>query len=165
MDIATQLRNAVEGSAPAQSATVPPTSVQAVELGKVGKTEGVKGKHGGARPGGGRKTLEEADKARTSLKRSYELMADEEMEIVEVNRQTGARVSKKVKAIKAVQTMLLNKAVVEKSVEAAKELNNRWLGHPKQPIVGDDDEPPVQFNIGFDRVLDRVYGVTPEEEQ
>ena len=43
-------------------------------------------------------------------------------------------------------------------IGAIKELLDRAFGKPMQPIVGDDEEPPIQIDLNIGRILDGAYG-------
>lgn len=111
---------------------------------------------GGRREGSGLKPLEHDEKKKT-LKRSWEDFAQEITEITEIDKGTREVRKVKMQRLRVVQEKLF-KGVLAGDVSAIKEFNNRVHGHPKQPIVGDDDEAPVQVELGVERILDKTYG-------
>lgn len=58
----------------------------------------------------------------------------EEVEVVEVNAQTGARKATKKPTLRAMLDMLRHKALKEKDVRAAKEYLDRTMGRAKQTV-------------------------------
>lgn len=92
-------------------------------------------KRGGAKEGAGRPgTLGKTEKVR-DMKEQHLF---EEVEILLHNRETGATVREKRKALYAVLDMLRTKALKEKDVQAAKEYLDRTLGKALQEIEFND---------------------------
>jgi len=120
---------------------------------------------GGRMPGAGRKPLEH-DEERRTLKRSYEEFAKEEVEMPVTRLEKGTKVQRieKMKRVRVVQEKLFKK-VQEGDVQAIKEFNDRVLGKSRQTIVGDEDEAPVQIDLGVGRILDKAYGIDPDTDE
>jgi len=140
-----------------KGASKTPVAPAAPKLEKLEKKRGKdKGKHGGKRNNSGRKPLEE-DEKRVTLKRSYENYAGEEDDVTVKRLENGTVVQRREKMarIRVLQEALYKKAR-EGDVSAIKEFNDRVLGKSRQPIVGDDEEPPVQIDLGIGDVLDRA---------
>lgn len=112
----------------------------------------------------GRKPLA-LDEKRVTLKRSWEHFAEEQDEVLVTRLEQGTKVQRKEKMnrLRVIQEAVY-KAAKHGDMAAAKEFNNRVHGHPKQPIVGDDDEPPVQVDLGAGRILDKAYGTDEESD-
>lgn len=118
---------------------------------------------GGARPGAGRKTGPQ-DERRTTIKKSWEDFAGEEVEVTELHAGTKEQRKVKAKRLRVVQQKLYEQAV-KGDVSAIKEFNDRVGGKARQPVVGDMEEDPVQVDLGVDRLLEKAYGIEPEEAE
>lgn len=124
---------------------------------------------GGARPNSGPDPLAPEDQRR-SRKAAWREFGDEEVDVVLKERtDTGTVVERRVKLkrLRVIQNMIYEKAVgvtVKGDMEAAKEFNNRVLGKSPQPLVGDDDEPPIQVDLIGERLLEKAYGNEDDDE-
>lgn len=118
-----------------------------------------KGGNGGAREGAGRDPLSAMERRKT-LKQTWQEFGLEEVEIKYPKQLEKGNVVErrlKMKRLRVVQEAIFKKAATG-DVPAIKEFNDRVLGKAPQPIVGDDDEPPVGLNLGIDRILGKAYG-------
>lgn len=128
----------------------------------VGRNYVKKGGKGGTRRGSGRKPLEK-DEKRITLKRSWEAFADEEEEVQVLHHGTKEVRVVKMKKVRVIQEAVY-KAAKKGDMTAAKEFNDRVLGKSRQPIVGDEDESPIQVDHTMNNILDKAYGSDEEEE-
>lgn len=137
-----------------------PVSSPIRETEKSEKTKEKK-KNGGRRPGSGRKPIDK-DEKRVSIKKSWESFAEEEIEVQELHK--GTREVRKIKMARLrVAQEKLFKGVQNGDIAAIREFNDRVGGKARQPLVGDEDESPIQVDIGVDRMLDKVYGTEEDE--
>ncbi len=129
-----------------------------------------KGGHGGARQEAGRDPLPAEDKRR-SRKQAWKEYGDEEVEVIlKENTKAGTVTERRVKMkrLRVVQETIYKKAVgisVAGDMEAAKEFNNRVLGKAPQPIVGDDEEDPIQINHDVTPILEKAYDNEEEKDE
>lgn len=103
--------------------------------------------HGGKRDRAGRKSKAERIDA-LGVSDTLEQHLVEEVEVIEVNAQTGARKRSKKPTLQALLDMLRHEALKNKSVPAAKEYMDRTLGRAKQRIEHEggievDDQRPL----------------------
>lgn len=103
--------------------------------------------NGGKRDRSGRKTKAERIDA-LGVSDTLEQHLVEEVEVIEVNAQTGARKKSKKPTLQALLDMLRHEALKNKSVPAAKEYMDRTLGRAKQRIEHEggievDDQRPL----------------------
>lgn len=118
--------------------------------------------NGGARDGAGRKPLV-ADEKRKTIKKAWEDFAQEEVEVTQLHAGTKEQRKIKVKRLRVVQEKLYN-AAASGDVSAIREFNDRVGGKARQPVVGDQEEDPVQIDLGVDRLLERAYGDEEEDD-
>ena len=123
-----------------------------------------KGGNGGIRPGGIKPALPAMERRKT-LKRAWDDFANEDDEVIIKQLEKGNVVQRraKMKRLRVIQEAVYKKAKLG-DVNAIREFNNRVYGHPKQPIVGDDEEAPVQVDLGVGRILDGAYGTNKDAE-
>ncbi len=82
---------------------------------------------------------------------------NEAVKMVVLDDKTGKRITIE-KPRSLVMMERLFKAGMEGDVNAMAKWLDRAAGKPAQPIVGDDDEPPVQIDLGIGRILEKAYG-------
>lgn len=146
----------VAGSTPAPSTQI--------ELGpKTKKTDGRKN-NGGARPNSGPKPMPAQDQRRR-LKQAYREFVLEEIEYPEELRSGDAKERHEKMSRLAIVQAVIFKEALKGNMVAAKEINDRSLGKSPQPIIGDEDEAPVQVDLLGERILDKAYGDDTEEEE
>lgn len=139
--------------------------IQGVEI--VEKTEGKKRTvkdNGGARSGSGRKPLAQDEKRKT-IKRQWEDFASEEIEVNELHKGTREIRKLKMARLRVAQEKLFKK-VQEGDVSAIREFNDRVGGKAPQTLRGgDEDDTPIQIELGVDRMLDKVYGNKDDDDE
>ena len=148
-----------------------PVKVEKLKISKKpnlgGKTPGHKplSTNGGARDGAGRKA------GGTSLQRRLNktLLVDhfgEEVDVKVKDPKTGEEhIIKKPRLI--IQIERLFAAGVQGGVIDAGAVDkwlNRAVGKAPQPLIGDEDEDPIQVDLGVDRLLGKAYGDSAEDE-
>ncbi len=117
--------------------------------------------NGGARRGSGRKPLAK-DEARKTIKHQWEDFASEEIEVTELHKGTKEMRKVKMARLRVAQEKLFKK-VQEGDVSAIREFNDRVGGKAPQTLRGgDEDDTPIQIELGVDRMLDKVYGEDDE---
>lgn len=118
---------------------------------------------GGRRSGAGRKPLAQ-DEKRLNIKKSWESYADELVEVQQLDKGTREVRKVKMQRLRIAQDRLF-KGVMDGDIAAIKEFNDRVGGKARQPVTGDDEEPPIAIDIGIDRMLDKVYGEPDDEDK
>lgn len=130
-----------------------------VKTEKVKKSKYIpKGGNGGKRPDSGRKPGGTAMQKRVNK----ELIMDHvsgEATVTVVDRKTGKTVTvKKPRIIAALEKLYELGMKGQGDANAIDRWMNRAIGKAIQPIVGDDDEPPVQVqDLGIAAILKKVY--------
>jgi len=89
---------------------------------------------GGKREGAGRKTKDEKLGKILGVSETLEQHLIEEVEVTELNVNTGARISTKKPTLRAILDMLRYQALKKSDVRAAKEYLDRTVGRAKQHI-------------------------------
>ena len=141
------------------------TVVQTEKLIKVKKRHyQKKGGNGGVRPGSGRPEGSLAFGRRIN-KQLIDAHINEEFEV----RVTDSKTGRKVTATKPRFIVVLEKLYEigmrgDGDANALDKWLNRAIGKPVQPIVGEEEEPPVQIDLGMERILNLVYGSKAETE-
>lgn len=126
-----------------------------------------KGGKGGARPNAGKAPLPAIERRRT-LKQSWQDFGLEDIEVKypkQLEKGTVVERRIKMKRIRVIQETTFNEAR-KGNITAIKEFNDRVLGKSPQPIVGDEEEDPIRFNLGIGRILEKAYDpdANPEED-
>lgn len=124
------------------------------EIGKPPKQP--KKKNGGARPGAGR------PEGGTSLLRRLvrDLVKNHYTEEVAVKIKdptTGVEHTIKKPRVLIAIDMMFQIGIANKDAAALDKYLNRALGKAPQPLVGDDDEPPIQIDTVGERILEKAY--------
>lgn len=122
-----------------------------------------RGKNGGRRPGSGRPPGGVALERRT-LRAMLAKHYGEEVEIEVEDPLTHKKVMIKKSRVLAVMEKLYKVGIENGNDAALDRWLNRALGKPPQPLVGDEEEDPVQINLGVDRILGKVYGDDEEDD-
>lgn len=146
----------------AKSAATPP--IEKLKTGKEIKTDKkeVDGR-GGAREGSGRKPGG-TSLARRLLRTMVQEHYTEEVEVKVKDPKTGIEhVIKKPRVVIAIDA-LFQVGVQTKDATALDKYLNRALGKAPQPLIGDEDEDPVQVDLGVGRILDKAYGDDEDED-
>lgn len=129
-------------------ALVVPTVKESLQVEKLEKK-----KHGGKRPTAGRKPTGPTNVAMLQSdkrKRMHELLsdfADQEVEVKLRDADTG--IQRMVKITRYMLSLHQQFKLIEKGDPTAiNNFHDRLLGKAAQPIVGDDDAPPIQVEVG-----------------
>lgn len=125
-----------------------------------------KGGNGGKRPNSGPDPLPQEDQRRT-LKQAWRQYGLEEVEIRYPKQLEKGKVEErreKMSRLRVIQEAIY-RAGASGNMVAAKEFNDRVLGKSPQPIVGDEDEAPVQIDLLGERILEKAYGDDDSEEE
>lgn len=118
-----------------------------------------KGGQGGVRENAGKPALP-AEALRKTLKNSWrEFGAGEvEVKVRELHKGNVQERMVKMARLKVVQEALFKKTK-EGDVAAIKEFNDRVFNKSAQPLVGDNDDDPIQVqHLGVSLMLHKVYG-------
>lgn len=126
-----------------------------------GKTPGHKplSSNGGARDGAGRPPGGLSLEKRTQKALLSNFFA-EEIDVRMRDPKTGKEV-----VVKKPRTLIVAERLfkfTDKTPQAVDLYLNRVIGKAPQPVVGDEDEAPVQVNITAQRTLEKLYDEEPE---
>ena len=159
--VAERINALAQGKPVASSSSKTLVVVEKPKIEKIEKTDRRKLVNGGKRPGSGRKatgptnvTVLQVDKR----KRMHELLSEFADQEVEVNLRDVITGEKKlVKMTRYMLSLHQQFKLIEKGdASAINSFHDRLLGSPAQPVVGDDDSPPIQVEIG--PLLKKIYG-------
>ncbi len=165
--VADSIQELVKGKTQPVVKSLPPyDSGKTAEPRPKGKNGGARPNSGGARPNSGPDPLPVEDRRR-SRKQAWKEFGDEEVEVILNDNTKSGNVKQrrvKMKRLRVVQEMIYKKAISDRDMDAAKEFNNRVLGKAPQPIVGDDDEDPIQINHDVTPILEKAYDNEEEKD-
>lgn len=122
----------------------------------------LKGGNGGARPNSGPDPLP-PELQRKTLKQAWREFGLGEVP-VRLEKGTVNERMEKMARLKVIQEATFQ-AASKQNVPAIKEFNDRVFGKAPQPIIGDDDEPPVQVDVNQARTLQKIYGRKPTDKR
>lgn len=122
------------------------------------------GTWGGAREGSGREPGGTQLQKRIH-KQLIEKHVEEEAEVTVTDKKTGVTVVvKKPRILIAMEKLFALGTRGQGDAAALDKWLNRAVGKAVQPIVGDEDEPPVQVDLGIGHILAKVYGNNPTDK-
>lgn len=122
-------------------------------------------KNNGGHHNGGRKPGGTAMQKRLR-KQLLEDHFGEEVEVRVKDRKTGVeKIVMKPRAVVIMERLyMIGMGLVEGDSAAIDKWLNRALGKAPQPLVGDEEEDPVQVDLGIGRIIDKAYGDTDSDE-
>lgn len=157
--VADAIKNLVRGAKPAPTTEKLKVEKETTkELNKAKTT----GKNGGARPGSGRKPGGTA-LLRREIRALVQNHYNEEVWVKVKDPKTGIeREIKKPRVLIAID-VLFQVGITNKDAHALDRYLNRALGKPPQPLIGDEDEDPIQINHDVTPILEKAYGDDDED--
>lgn len=116
--------------------------------------------NGGAREGAGR-PAGGSEGQRRARKLLIETHVEEKITVTVKDPKTGQPITiEKPRIVVAMEKLFQLGTKGDGDAAALDKWMNRAVGKAVQPIVGDEDEPPVQVDLGVGRIIDKVYGNT-----
>ena len=157
--VADAIKDLVRGAKPAPSTEKLNSEKETTKPPKKAKTTG---KNGGARPGAGRKPGGGA-LLRREIRALVQSHYNEEVTVKVKDPKTGIeREIKKPRVLIAIDT-LFQVGIANRDAHALDRYLNRALGKPPQPLIGDEEEDPIQINHDVTPILEKAYGDDDED--